>query len=546
MKKTISLLLALMLVCGCMVLPASATPGNFNDVAADAYYHDAVEWAIQSGITAGVGNNNFGSNNPCTRGQVMTMLWRAAGSPDHASAASPFSDVTPDDYYYHAVLWAVENGITAGVGNNRFGSGNPCTRAQIVTFLWKSSGSPEPANASGQFSDVPSDAYYAKPVAWAVENGVTSGVGNNQFGSSQTCIRAQIVTFLWKEDQITPPVAPEPTEPKPTEPKPTEPKPTTPKPTEPKPTTPKPTEPPHTHKYVSKTVAPTCTNSGYTVHTCSCGDSYIDSYVDPIPHTPKVSIQEPTCTIPGSRDTVCAVCGMEMHSELISPTGHHMEMTSRVESTCGTDGYEEFTCKKCGYQEKTPLPRPKHEYRWETTKDATDTSEGEQSCVCQKCGEVFQTAPLPRYSQNTQDYEIDMGGGETKTVRGFYQPEYEQRVFEMLNAYRVENGVDPLMQLPSIVNAAAIRGAEQAVSYTHTRPNGLPFTSVLGYARAENLAMGNPTPESVMEAWKKSPGHNENMLRPQFSKVGISCFFEEEVDYDGNIHYMPHWVQLFG
>ncbi len=204
MKRIVSLFLTLVIVCSCMAASVFAAPESFRDVASDAYYHEAVLWAVQQGITAGVGENKFGPNNPCTRDQIMTMLWRAAGSPGHQTAESAFTDVSQGDYFYDAVLWAVENGVTAGVGNNKFGPSNPCTRAQIVTFLWKARGSQEPTNTANQFTDVASDAYYAKAVAWAVENKVTSGVGNNHFGPDETCTRAQIVTFLWKADQITP------------------------------------------------------------------------------------------------------------------------------------------------------------------------------------------------------------------------------------------------------------------------------------------------------------------------------------------------------
>lgn len=325
--------------------------------------------------------------------------------------------------------------------------------------------------------------------------------------------------------------------------------PTAPKPTEPKPTAPKPTEPPHTHKYVSKTVAPTCTQKGYTVHTCSCGASYTDSYVDPIPHTPKTIVYNPTCTTAGSRDTVCAICGKVMHSEQIAPTGHDFQ-TKRVEPTCEIDGYEEVTCSKCGFYEKTIIPRTNHDYEWVVTTPATNTSEGTQSRVCKTCGKVQSSTSLPRFSQNTKEYEIDIGGGRTQTVRGFYNPDYENQVVEMLNAYRAENGVHELPVNPYLVEAAAIRGREQAVLYSHQRPNGLYFSSVMGPHTGsrvgENLALENPTPENVMQAWKDSEGHNNNMLRSTFNNINVSCFFEENVDTDGERYYSIHWVQLFG
>ena len=170
----------------------------FDDVAADSYYYEAVKWAVEKGITSGIGNDLFGSNDPCTRAQIVTFLWRAAGSPE-PKALSSFTDVPADAWYAKAVAWAVENGVTAGVGDNLFGSDDTCTRAQSVTFLFKAL----KATAKGQadFKDVSASDWYAKAVAWAVENGVTAGVGGGLFGSGDDCTRAQIVTFLFKAYQ---------------------------------------------------------------------------------------------------------------------------------------------------------------------------------------------------------------------------------------------------------------------------------------------------------------------------------------------------------
>ncbi len=170
----------------------------FYDVPNDAYYYEAVKWAVEKGITSGIGNDLFGSNDPCTRAQIVTFLWRAAGSPE-PKALSSFTDVPADAWYAKAVAWAVENGVTAGVGEGLFGSDDTCTRAQSVTFLFKAL----KAAAKGQadFKDVSASDWYAKAVAWAVENGVTAGVGGGLFGSGDDCTRAQIVTFLFKSYQ---------------------------------------------------------------------------------------------------------------------------------------------------------------------------------------------------------------------------------------------------------------------------------------------------------------------------------------------------------
>ena len=168
----------------------------FADVPVDAYYYDAVKWAADNEITGGTGGNLFAPNQPCTRAQIVTFLWRAAGSPAPKSMSS-FADVPADAYYAKAVAWAVENGITGGTGDGKFSPDATCTRAQAVTFLYRASGSPA-VSGNSAFTDVAADAYYAAAVAWAEKNGVTGGIGNGLFGSGNNCTRAQIVTFLYR------------------------------------------------------------------------------------------------------------------------------------------------------------------------------------------------------------------------------------------------------------------------------------------------------------------------------------------------------------
>ena len=171
----------------------------FSDVSTSAYYYEAVKWAQEKGITGGIGNGLFGPNQPCTRAQIVTFLWRAAGSPEPKSMSS-FSDVSADSYYAKAVAWAVENGITTGTGDGKFSPDATCTREQAVAFLYRASGSPAVSGGSA-FSDVAANAYYADAVAWAEKNGVTGGIGGGLFGSGNTCTRAQIVTFLYRAYQ---------------------------------------------------------------------------------------------------------------------------------------------------------------------------------------------------------------------------------------------------------------------------------------------------------------------------------------------------------
>ena len=168
----------------------------FVDVSASDYYYDAVLWAVGKGITSGTSATTFDPSGNCTRAQAVTFLWRAAGSPAAKSKVMPFADVKAG-YYYDAVLWAVENGITKGTSDTMFSPNATCTRAQIVTFLWRANGSPV-ASGNSAFTDVTADAYYAAAVTWAEKNGVTGGIGGGLFGSNNNCTRAQIVTFLYR------------------------------------------------------------------------------------------------------------------------------------------------------------------------------------------------------------------------------------------------------------------------------------------------------------------------------------------------------------
>ena len=173
----------------------------FDDVSADAYYNQAVQWAQEKGITDGISSNLFGPKQPCTRSQIVTFLWRAAGSPEPKGTTAGMTDVVPGSYYAKAVAWAVENGITTGTAEGTFSPDATCTRAQAVTFLARA----QNAKATGKtaFSDVPADSYFADAVAWAQANGVTTGTSETTFSPDNDCTRAQIVTFLYRANQGT-------------------------------------------------------------------------------------------------------------------------------------------------------------------------------------------------------------------------------------------------------------------------------------------------------------------------------------------------------
>ena len=182
-----------------VVMPKSEVPENnpFEDVADTDWFYTPVLWAVENNITSGVDATHFGPYNTCTRAQVVTFLYAAAGRPDVTATEEPFEDVSASDWFYTPVLWAVENGITSGVDATHFGPNNTCTRAAVVTFLYAMEGRPE-ITAKSEFADVADTDWFAKPVIWAKENGVTGGISATEFGPMNDCNRAAVVTFLNK------------------------------------------------------------------------------------------------------------------------------------------------------------------------------------------------------------------------------------------------------------------------------------------------------------------------------------------------------------
>ena len=174
------------------------TPNNpFSDVPAGAWFAEPVLWAMENGITSGTSENSFSPDDRCQRSHVATFLWAAEGKPEPSSYSNLFTDVSSSDWFYKPVLWAVENGITSGVSPDRFGANDVCSRYQVVFFLWKAAGSPEPKTTVNPFTDVNPGHFFYKAVLWAVENGITSGTSDTTFSPTQPCNRAQVVTFLY-------------------------------------------------------------------------------------------------------------------------------------------------------------------------------------------------------------------------------------------------------------------------------------------------------------------------------------------------------------
>ena len=179
-------------------VPATGTGNPFIDVHSGSFYYNPVQWANQNGITSGTSSMEFSPEAACTRGQVVTFLWRAAGKPEPKSTSHPFTDVSSKAFYYKAMLWAVENGITSGTSKTTFSPNDPCTRGQVVTFLYRAAGKPAVTNTFHNFTDVKSGAFYYKAMLWAVQNGITSGTSKTEFSPDKACTRGQVVTFLYR------------------------------------------------------------------------------------------------------------------------------------------------------------------------------------------------------------------------------------------------------------------------------------------------------------------------------------------------------------
>ena len=207
-RRCTALLSLALVLCLLLGTTALAAENPFHDVNSSDYFYEPVLWAVENGVTAGVTPTSFAPNAPCTRGQTVAFLWRALGKPTPQKTENPFTDVAASAYYYTPVLWAVEKGVTYGISATQFGPEATVTRSQVVTFLWRAAGSPAAATSTNPFTDVRASEYYYKAVLWAAENGITAGVTPTSFAPNAPCTRAQIVSFLHR--YITKVVSPAP------------------------------------------------------------------------------------------------------------------------------------------------------------------------------------------------------------------------------------------------------------------------------------------------------------------------------------------------
>ncbi len=570
MKKLISWMLVALMCCG-LVIQTMAAPA-FSDVPGDAYFKNAVDWAVSHNVTAGVGNGQFGPNQGCTRAQAMTFLWRAHGSPEPKNLASGtgFADVHANDYFAKPVAWAVENGITSGVGGNKFGAHQTCTRGQIMTFIWRAENSANDyfakpvawavengitsgvggnkfgahqtctrgqimtfiwraenspmESANTLFSDVHSNDYYNHAIAWAVNHGVTAGVGANKFGPNQSCTRAQIVTFLWRADSIidSKPEKPvEPTEPVTPPTVPTEPS----KPVEPERPT-EPVDPPqHEHNYeVGSIVDANCTREGYTLYICwECGDQY--------------------------------------HADIVPALGHRHTETYEQAATCGKSGYKRVYCDDCRktISEDIYPATQKHNYQWHTASEAASVAMDHWSGahygaflgyddwdvkMCENCYHLDLDTlkskytddeaarvmleqyvnPLRKEVYGTDEYAVKMCENcyhlDLDTLKSKYTDDEAARVMleQYVNPLRKEvYGTDEYaMTIDStLMELAKIRAIEIVTDYNHNA----------WFNAGENIAQASYTVKSNFEGWLSSSGHKANMLNQEYKYFGYARHF---------------------
>ena len=357
MKRFLSF--ALMLTMLLQFLPVvSGAASPFVDVAPDAYYASAVEWAVEKGITSGTSATTFSPMMVCDRSQAVTFLWRAMGSPDPTTTEMFFTDVKSNAYYYKAVLWAVEKGITSGTGGGKFSPLMKCDRSQIVTLLWRTMGSPE-ITADNPFSDVPSNAYYLKPVLWAVEKGITSGTGGGKFSPLMSCDRSQIVTFLYRCFKEEAPL-------------------------------------PHEHSFGEWEIETpaTCNAEGKEIRKCSgCDETESRAIPKVTEHSyGEWEIETPaTCNAEGKEIRKCSGCD-ETESRAIPKVTEHSygEWVLTLPATCSAEGEETRTCSVCDAAETRPVPMlTEHVFgEWSVTTPADCYNEGVETRKCTTCDET--------------------------------------------------------------------------------------------------------------------------------------------------------------
>lgn len=281
----------------------------------------------------------------------------------------------------------------------------------------------------------------------------------------------------------------------------------------------------HKHTYTSKTVAPTCVEAGYTVHTCTNGDDqYTTDPVDALGHDCTQTVIKPACTASGYTQYTCKRCGYTYKDDYANALGHKYS-SQTIEPTCTQNGYTLNTCERCGSEYRSgQKQRLGHSWgAWTTTKEPTTSSEGEQQRTCSRCGGIS-TQAIPRVEADPADYADE--------------------VIRLVNIERANNGLSPLSKRDDLTEYAQLRSTEIVSNFDHVRPDGsspLKYVISLGGVRTagENIAAGQRTPQKVVDGWMNSSGHRANILNSKFTSIGVGCY------HDNNSKYGVYWTQIF-
>ena len=498
-------------ICGCFVVFSmllacfgitTYADTSFSDVKPGSYYEGAVQWAVENNITGGTSETTFSPKKVCTRAQIVTFLWKAAGSPQPGNMECSFTDVPEGSYFYLPVLWAVEVGVTGGTSDTTFSPKAPCTRAQIVTFLWKYMGAPETGAEMSSLSDVKTT-YYTQAVYWAVLNGITSGTSKTLFSPKKTCTRAEAMVFLYKVSAVNEATC-----------------------TAAKTTCygcmicdeafSKTEGSPLGHDFtVADSSPPTCTEAGTTKYRCQrggCQETYAETS-PPMGHNYEiVESVKATPTSDGYNVLQCTRCADSYTVVKPYECDHRWKKTAQVESTCSQPGYVEYTCIYCNTKRRDEAPLKDHSFMCKVTKPPTPSDPvARETFTCVVCG-----------YEETKDVQVSPHNTMTSE---------EAQLITLLNQARAAYGAPPLEVKMQFFEFSMWRTYELVARFSHTRPNGSSWYTVLDslgleypYGLGENIqymARDNWTVQEIHEAYMNSDGHRENLLKTQWNACTV-------------------------
>jgi len=458
----------------------ASADSRFEDVKSGKWYYQAVIWAVENGIASGTSATTFSPNAPCTRAQIVTFLWKAAGSPSVEGVENPFTDVSKKKYYYQPVLWAYSNQITSGTSATEFSPNAECTRGQIVSFLWKASGGSTVDVDRSSFTDVKSGKYYEKPVYWAVLGGVTGGVTSTEFQPNTSCTRAQAVGFIYKCFSGL--------------------------------TTKSPSADIHLYQLDSTTPA-TCTGPKVQNYHCiTCPEKHSFTSGKALGHDYALVESVPSTTTAKGYDRYqCTRCSdsYKVEKELL----HSWYRSGSKAPTCTSAGYKEYSCYYCTEKKYEELPRAPHNFNSTYVTYPRPNKTGVKRCVCRVCG----------YTEN-QNVVID-NPHDSFT-------EEEKKLVSLINAARAAKGIAPLSLNTTYYKGSAWRTYELIESFSHTRPNGTAFHTVFSdfnmptaWSYGENISYSfssqDVTVEQIHQQFMNSSGHRDNLLKDKWESCSV-------------------------